>query len=100
MQILRQCNGHTLLIKLFASRLYSKRNEREWLMIAEDATSSGGNNGYHLFDGKEFCYKHLPSLKTKQCFVYSCLFPKDSTLEREEDFGWHKDFLTLPREVH
>ncbi|KAM6543163.1 hypothetical protein CsatB_007610 [Cannabis sativa] len=82
-QIVKKCAGVPLAVKTLGGLMRFKREEREWLFVAE----SGVWNMYESENGAlpalRLSYSHLPP-HLKRCFAYCSLFPKNYVIKKEK----------------
>lgn len=83
-RILQRCRGVPLAIKTLGGLMYSRNSESEWSMIENSVTWSSSKSMDGVLSTLMLSYKHLPSLSLKQCFAYSAIFQKDSTMEKDK----------------
>nr|XP_023916942.1 putative disease resistance protein RGA3 [Quercus suber] len=77
MEIIEKCRGVPLAIRSIGSLLYFKNPEKDWLSFKNNELLKVADIQQIL----KLSYDHLPSY-LKQCFAYSCLFPKDYKIHK------------------
>ncbi|KAF5470329.1 hypothetical protein F2P56_010849 [Juglans regia] len=82
-EIVRKCEGVPLIIKTIGRLLYFKNSETEWLSFMNKELSRIRLNEEEdiLATLKLMRYDQLPQ-HLKQCFAYSCLFPKNYEIDK------------------
>ncbi|KMZ57340.1 NB-ARC domain-containing disease resistance protein [Zostera marina] len=78
--IVKKCDGVPLSLKVLGSMMRTNQDYSYWIGIEKnnilDPNIKGENR---IFKILKFSYYHLP-LKSKFCFVYCSIFPKDSVM--------------------
>ncbi|KAF5470335.1 hypothetical protein F2P56_010855 [Juglans regia] len=82
-EIVSKCEGVPLIIKTIGRLLYFKNSEREWLSFMNNEFSRIRLNEEKdmVATLKLVIYDQLPQ-HLKQCFAYSCLFPKNYEIDK------------------
>ncbi|XP_040993755.1 putative disease resistance protein RGA4 isoform X2 [Juglans microcarpa x Juglans regia] len=82
-EIVRKCEGVPLIIITIGRLLYFKNSETEWLSFMNNELSRIHLNEEAdiLATLKLLIYDQLPQ-HLKQCFAYSCLFPKNYEIDK------------------
>ncbi|XP_035545908.1 putative disease resistance protein RGA4 [Juglans regia] len=81
-EIVRKCEGVPLIIITIGRLLYFKNSETEWLSFMNNELSRIRlNDEADILATLKLVYDQLPQ-HLKQCFAYSCLFPKDYEIDK------------------
>ncbi|GMY05121.1 putative disease resistance protein RGA3 [Fagus crenata] len=81
-EIVKKCGGVPLAIKSLGSLMCLKDSKNEWLSVKESQIWDLPVGENSILPALRLSYHHLaPHLR--QCFAYCCVFPKNTTLERD-----------------
>ncbi|KAM3683777.1 hypothetical protein ACJW31_12G174300 [Castanea mollissima] len=74
--IVKKCKGVPLAVKSLGSLLYSKLDERDWLLVRDNEMWKLNRKEGDIFSVLQLSYNQMPSY-LKQCFAFISLYPKD-----------------------
>jgi hypothetical protein len=75
-EIVKKCKGVPLAVKSLGSLLYSKFEERDWLIVKDNEIWKLDKKEGDILSALQLSYNQMPS-SLKQCFAYCSLYPKD-----------------------
>ncbi|QHO13922.1 Disease resistance protein [Arachis hypogaea] len=82
-EIVKKCKGLTLAAKSLGGLLRFKREEREWLYVKDNEIWTLPQDENSILPALRLSYLNLP-LKSRQCFSFCAIFPKDAEIEKDE----------------
>ncbi|XP_062078930.1 putative disease resistance protein RGA1 [Humulus lupulus] len=82
-QIVKRCAGVPLAVKTLGSLMRFKREEREWLFVAESGVWGMSESENGALPALRLSYSHLPP-HLKGCFAYCSIFPKNYVIKKEK----------------
>ncbi|KAL8504856.1 hypothetical protein ACS0TY_016151 [Phlomoides rotata] len=87
-RIVKKCGGVPLAAKALGGLLRDKREEKEWIRVAESHVWNLPEEGNSILPVLRLSYRHLPFV-LKRCFAYCAVFPKDYLFDKEHlIFHW------------
>ncbi|XP_057758803.1 putative disease resistance protein RGA3 isoform X1 [Arachis stenosperma] len=82
-EIVKKCKGLPLAAKSLGGLLRFKREEREWLYVKDNEIWNLPQDENSILPALRLSYLNLP-LKSRQCFSFCAIFPKDAWIEKDE----------------
>ncbi|KAK1282183.1 Disease resistance protein RPS2 [Acorus calamus] len=86
--ITRECGGLPLALIVVGRAMASKKTEEEWMHAASALKrhwpSEIRGMEEKLFHQLKISYDSLPDVRTRECFLYCCLFPEDHSIFKSQ----------------
>ncbi|KAK2970648.1 hypothetical protein RJ640_012236 [Escallonia rubra] len=83
-EIVKECRGVPLAIKVVGGLMYSKKSRDEWLSVQDSQLWELPENVTGVIRRiLQLSYDHLPSSSLKQCFAYCSILPQDSEINKD-----------------
>nr|XP_048320034.1 putative disease resistance protein RGA1 isoform X2 [Ziziphus jujuba var. spinosa]XP_048320035.1 putative disease resistance protein RGA1 isoform X2 [Ziziphus jujuba var. spinosa]XP_048320036.1 putative disease resistance protein RGA1 isoform X2 [Ziziphus jujuba var. spinosa] len=96
-EIVKKCKGNPLAAKSLGSLMYSKSEEKQWLLVMESELWNLPQDGTSILPALRLSYFQLTA-QLRRCFAFCAIFPKDFQIEKETLVHlWMANDLISPR---